>query len=97
MTSAMPEQTETDVKNAAFWNELCGSGLARSLGITESTPESLRKFDEAYMAMYPYLSRYVTEEELAGKRVLEISSRRADASTMALTSPIAPSRSCATG
>jgi SAM-dependent methyltransferase len=72
MTSALPHQRKTDIKNAAFWNELCGSGLARSLGITESTPESLRMFDEAYMAMYPYLSRYVIEEKLAGKRVLEI-------------------------
>jgi SAM-dependent methyltransferase len=65
-------QSDTDARNAAFWNELCGSGLARSLGITENTPEALRKFDEAYMAMYPYLSRYVTEEELTDKRVLEI-------------------------
>lgn len=72
MTNALPHQREIDIKNAAFWNELCGSGLARSLGITKRTPESLRMFDEAYMAMYPYLSRYVTEEELLGKRVLEI-------------------------
>jgi SAM-dependent methyltransferase len=68
----MPEQTEIDVKNAAFWSELCGSSLARTLSITESTPQSLRRFDEAYMATYPYLARYVTEEELAGRRVLEI-------------------------
>ena len=72
MARAEVAQSETDVRNAAFWNELCGSGLARSLGITDSTPESLRKFDEAYMAMYPYLSRYVTEENLTEKRVLEI-------------------------
>jgi len=65
-------QSETDVRNAAFWNELCGSGLARSLGITDQTPESLRKFDEAYMALYPYLSSYVTEQDLKGKRLLEI-------------------------
>jgi SAM-dependent methyltransferase len=65
-------QSETDVRNAAFWNELCGSALARSLGITDSTPESLRKFDEAYMAIYPYLSSYVTEQDLKGKRLLEI-------------------------
>jgi len=65
-------QTETDVRNAAFWNELCGSTLARSLGITDRTPESLRKFDEAYMAIYPYLSSYVTEQDLTGKRLLEI-------------------------
>jgi SAM-dependent methyltransferase len=65
-------QSETDVRNAAFWNELCGSTLARSLGITDRTPESLRKFDEAYMALYPYLSPYVTEQDLKGKRLLEI-------------------------
>ena len=65
-------QSETDVRNAAFWNELCGSGLARSLGITDRTPESLRKFDEAYMALYPYLSSYVTKQDLKGKRLLEI-------------------------
>jgi len=72
MVMAEVRQSETDVNNAAFWNELCGSALARSLGITDSTPESLRKFDEAYMAMYPYLSSYVTEQDLKGKRLLEI-------------------------
>lgn len=61
-----------DRKNAAFWNELCGSALARSLGITEASPESLRRFDEAYMRFYPYLGKYVFSEELADKRVLEI-------------------------
>lgn len=69
---AKVRQSETDVRNAAFWNELCGSALARSLGLTDSTPESLRKFDDAYMAMYPYLSSYVTEQDLKGKRLLEI-------------------------
>jgi SAM-dependent methyltransferase len=72
MTRAEVRQGETDERNAAFWNELCGSGLARSIGITDRTPESLRKFDEAYMAMYPYLARYVTAENLSGKRTLEI-------------------------
>lgn len=72
MVMAEVRQSETDVRNAAFWNELCGSALARSLGITDSTPESLRKFDEAYMAMYPYLSSYVTEQDMKGKRLLEI-------------------------
>jgi hypothetical protein len=59
-TRAVVRRSETDIRNAVFWNELCGSALARSLGITDSTPESLQKFDEAYMAMYPYLSPYVT-------------------------------------
>ena len=71
-TRAEVSQSETDARNAAFWNELCGSGLARSIGINDRTPESLRKFDEAYMTMYPYLARYVTAENLMGKRTLEI-------------------------
>jgi SAM-dependent methyltransferase len=70
--SLTTEQTAIDRKNAAFWDELCGSGLARSLGITERTPESIRKFDEAYLAIYPYLTPYVCSEPLSGKKVLEI-------------------------
>src|SRR5256885_405910 len=48
-------QRAIDEQNAGFWNELCGSGLAQSLGITEITPASLARFDDAYMAFYPYL------------------------------------------
>jgi len=65
-------QPEINAKNVDFWNELCGSGLARSLGITEISPENLRRFDEAYMAIYPYLMTYVTSEEITDKKVLEI-------------------------
>ncbi|MCP3902012.1 MAG: class I SAM-dependent methyltransferase [Planctomycetes bacterium] len=67
-----PEQTTIDHDNAGFWNELCGSGLARMVGITDASPESLKKFDDAYFGIYPYLARYVTDEALAGKDVLEI-------------------------
>ena len=65
----MTEPLETS--NAEFWNELCGSGLARSLGIEEITPDSLRRFDEAYLAFYPYLEEYL-DEPVEGKNVLEI-------------------------
>lgn len=65
-------QAHIDARNASFWSELCGSGLARALGITEHSPDSLRKFDEAYLGFYPYLRRYVESEALAGARVLEI-------------------------
>ena len=58
-------QGEIDTRNADFWNELCGSGLAQSLGITENTPENLRRFDDAYMTLYPYLAPYVTAEDLS--------------------------------
>jgi len=65
-------QVTLDSRNTEFWNELCGSQLARSLGITDHTPESLRRFDDAYLALYPYLTPYVTREDLAAKQVLEI-------------------------
>src|SRR5688572_15884904 len=65
-------QQALDGKNADFWNELCGSGLARSLGIHTISSESLGKFDAAYMALYPYLGKYVFKENLSQKKVLEI-------------------------
>lgn len=65
-------QVELDQRNAAFWDELCGSGLARQLGITDASPHNLQRFDEAYMALYPYLQRYIPNERFNGKKVLEI-------------------------
>ena len=61
-----------DRQNAEFWNELCGTVTARSLGITELSGENLRRFDEWYMNYYPYLERYIYPGDLKGKRVLEI-------------------------
>jgi SAM-dependent methyltransferase len=66
------EQQTLDERNRSFWNELCGSGLARSLGITEITPVSLARFDEAYMAYYPYLALYLEDLPVEGREVLEI-------------------------
>src|SRR5258706_12344434 len=66
------QQHEIDTKNAEFWNELCGSSLARSIGITEITPETLKKFDQVYMDMYPYLAGYVTTGDIKNKKILEI-------------------------
>jgi SAM-dependent methyltransferase len=66
------EHDAVSAANAAFWDELCGSGFAQTLGITEPTPESLRRFDAAYLAFYPYLLEYVPVATLPGKRVLEI-------------------------
>jgi len=61
-----------DKLNAEFWNELCGTGLARSLGITEPSLKDLRRFDDAYLSFYPYLVNYISPEDLRGKQVLEI-------------------------
>ena len=49
MTSA----SEIDVRNANFWDELCGSALARQLGVEDASAESLARFDAAYMGSYP--------------------------------------------
>jgi SAM-dependent methyltransferase len=69
--SAEP-QRDIDEQNQAFWNELCGTSQARSLGITEITPESIGRFDDWYMQYYPYLARYLDELEVDGRTVLEI-------------------------
>jgi SAM-dependent methyltransferase len=66
-------QNEVDRKNAEFWNELCGSGVARHLGITDSSSESIKKFDDCYFSLYPYLKKnYLPLEKIIGKTVLEI-------------------------
>lgn len=65
-------QADIDRENAEFWNELCGTGLAQHLGITDHTPESLARFDQFYYDLYPYLLPWVQPERMAGKDVLEI-------------------------
>ena len=61
-----------DDANARFWDELCGTGLARSLGIAELNQDSLARFDAAYFDYYPYLTPLIEWAGLAGRRVLEI-------------------------
>src|SRR5438105_4596766 len=68
----MAMQVEIDRQNAAFWSELCGSGLARALGITGSEPDALERFDGHYFGFYPYLKSYVERFDLAGRDVLEV-------------------------
>lgn len=65
-------RVEIDRQNEAFWDELCGSRLASSLGITDDSPQSLALFDKWYFDLYPYLFDHVPFESIVGKRVLEI-------------------------
>ena len=69
MTSGQPQQN-LDAANAGFWSELCGSYLARELGVTDASTESLARFDRAYWELYPYLGRYLPW--CSGERLLEI-------------------------
>jgi SAM-dependent methyltransferase len=59
-------------RNAEFWDELCGSPLARVLDIRDASPGELVRFDAAYFALYPYLLGYFPSERVAGKRVLDV-------------------------
>ncbi len=72
MSVSEAEQSRIDRDNKRFWNELCGSSLARSLGIVDDGPASLQRFDDWFMGYYPYLERHIPFEALAGRRVLEI-------------------------
>ena len=54
-----PEQQQVDEANAEFWAELCGSSLARSIGVEDASAESLARFDRAYWDLYPYLQQYL--------------------------------------
>ena len=65
-------QAQIDRANTGFWNELCGTHLARSARVDDDSPEALRHFDEAYFRMYPYLLPLIRPERMTGLRVLEI-------------------------
>jgi SAM-dependent methyltransferase len=60
-----------DEANARFWDMLCGWSMAQAIGITGDEREDLARFDQAYLAYYPYLAPYF-EDRLAGRRVLEV-------------------------
>ncbi|MCH1512456.1 MAG: class I SAM-dependent methyltransferase [Acidimicrobiales bacterium] len=65
-------QSNVDNKNQGFWDELCGSGLAKSIGTLDNSPESIKKFDSAYMGLYPYLFQYLPHPTKPEERILEI-------------------------
>lgn len=67
----MDTQTSIDRANSVFWNELCGTNRAKRLGVTDRSPESLRKFDDWYLSYYWYLYRHIPFKALRGKDVLE--------------------------
>lgn len=68
----MTAQSDVNAKNMAFWDDLCGSQLARSLGVVDSEPASLDRFDKWYFNFYPYLEEHIKFNEIAGKDVLEV-------------------------
>lgn len=65
-------QEKISNENALYWNELCGSPLAESLGVTDASKASLKKFDDWYFDIYPYLFKHIPFNELKDRKVLEI-------------------------
>lgn len=63
---------EIEAANRSFWDELCGTQLARSIGVTDDSAPSLARFDEWYLGFYPYLEEEIPFPSLSGKRVLEV-------------------------
>jgi SAM-dependent methyltransferase len=70
--AALARARELDRANSEFWNELCGTQMAKSLGIVDHSAESLGRFDGSYMGFYPYLLERVPVHTMKGKTVLEI-------------------------
>jgi len=70
--AATDVQDDVSERNADFWDELCGTQLARQLGITDNSPASLRRFDAWYFDFYPYLVEHIPFHDMRGKDVLEV-------------------------
>jgi SAM-dependent methyltransferase len=68
----MGSDNNVSFRNSDFWNELCGTQFARSIGVTDTSLTSLRKFDDWYFAFYPYLFHHIPFEDMKGKDVLEV-------------------------
>lgn len=66
------KQETIDRQNAEFWNTLCGTTLARALGIEDGSLRSLERFDAWYLDLYPYLLQHVPVREMRGQEVLEV-------------------------
>jgi len=58
--------------NSKFWEFICGSSLARELGITGHTPDDLKRFDDAYFDFYFYLKCFLIRHIPPHTSVLEV-------------------------
>lgn len=65
-------QSRLDDENAAFWDMICGSSLAKHLGIEKLDRASLRLFDSSFSEIYPYLRKYLGTAAIRNGKVLEI-------------------------
>ena len=58
--------------NSDYWNELCGTNIAMTLGIADGSPQSLRRFDEWFFSFYPYLKPFLDKALIGQDKILEV-------------------------
>ena len=58
--------------NSEFWNELCGTNIATTLGLTDGSPKSLELFDEWFFSFYPYLKPFLDKVLIGQDKILEV-------------------------
>jgi ubiquinone/menaquinone biosynthesis C-methylase UbiE len=68
----MINNEETNELNSKFWDELCGTNIARVLGVTDDSPESLELFDNWFFKFYPYLQHHLDPVVKSRGKVIEI-------------------------
>jgi SAM-dependent methyltransferase len=71
MKQSTDNQAYIDKLNISFWNELCGTPFAKSIGIHDFSEASLKKYDGWFFKFYPYLKKYLDRVGDGGD-VLEI-------------------------
>ena len=57
------KQADIDAENSAFWTTLCGTNFAKTIGVSDDLPASLKRFDDWYFAFYPYLFIHIPFDE----------------------------------
>lgn len=65
-------ERDVSAENQNFWDELCGSHLAKFLGVTDNSRDSLARFDRWFMEYYSYLPRHIPFKAFQGRKVLEV-------------------------
>lgn len=58
--------------NSVFWNEVCGSSLARDLNIKDSSIGELKKYDDFFFNFYSYLKDFLPVDQLKNSQVVEV-------------------------
>lgn len=68
----MTNEENLNKLNSEYWEELCGTNIARKLGVSDSSPESLARFDSWFFNFYPYLDTHLEPVVGLNGPVLEV-------------------------